>query len=294
MTSEEPKTEIIPVSSEKVEAIIPKGFPWKPRRLGADLIYVLRTFYGGMSQVTPLAGRYKVGKTDFSLFIAESCLQLGLVSRIATNIMTDSKIFTFIDNLPDFKQWLFHQDRKARKLMILDEAGSSLPSTRAVSTLNVRFKGIIEELSKGRCSLILIGHDVARIDKSVLSLIFVRGAIWKQSLKEAVFFASELGRPYEFYDVPRCYSRFDPLESATFSVDRLHPSSLTDVDSLIVRGLAGADGFKIHNIKRPNPESHKLEVYSQVLNAEGTVVLEVNPAEIFKVKQRVFKQYLNG
>lgn len=170
------------------------------------------------SSVVFITGEWKSGKTDFALFLAQLLLRLGLIKKIATNIRTDNPAFTFIDNYPALKKWLYADHEP--KLVILDEAAIHVHKRRAMSKLNVMLLKLLPEISKSRARLIFITHSLNVIDSGLLDPIWYRGEIQKITLKTAVIRSPLLpGGEMHLFNIPRTTVKFDPYEFAPFKLE---------------------------------------------------------------------------
>lgn len=200
-----------------------RGFcPWE---------YCLKVIYGQPASITVVDGEWKTGKTDLGLHIAEECKRLGLISKIASNIMCwedpqrliPSKKVLYIDNFVDLNAWMFSG---YRKMFIYDEAIKMTPSRRAMSQLNTKWLEVIPELSKGRMHLVVITQELKYTESSFLHPTFVRGHWHKISLpkshpqfrKMVKLYTELLPEIYTFKGLPPTKIGFDPYRSATFSL----------------------------------------------------------------------------
>jgi hypothetical protein len=184
--------------------------------------YVLHKLFERPSLVL-IGGKWKTGKTDFALFIAECLLKLPswsnpehktIVAEVASNIETFGR-FPMISDMISLKQWLYGSNK--RKLYILDEANIHLPSRRAMSGKSVEFVKLLAEISKAHARIIVIGQDVLSVDKMFLEEIWCRGVFVKESLKKAQLFSAELIRPYTFSNIPPTSIKFNPYAIAPFT-----------------------------------------------------------------------------
>jgi len=184
--------------------------------------YVLHKLFERPSLVL-IGGKWKTGKTDFALFIAECLLKLPswsnpehktIVAEVASNIETFGR-FPMISDMISLKQWLYGSNK--RKLYILDEANIHLPSRRAMSGKSVEFVKLLAEISKAHARIIVIGQDVLSVDKMFLEEIWCRGVFVKESLKKAQLFSTELIRPYTFSNIPPTSIKFNPYAIAPFT-----------------------------------------------------------------------------
>jgi len=182
--------------------------------------YVLHKLFDYPSIVL-IGGKWKTGKTDFALFIAETLLKLPygqgggtMITEVASNIETNRKDFQYIFDLVSLRRWLYGSNK--RKLYIFDEASEHLPSRRAMASKNVNFIQLIPEISKAHGRMIVIGHQLLTIDKTLLDDVWCRGVFIKINLKKAELFSSLFIQPFVFSDIPPTSIKFDPYSIAPF------------------------------------------------------------------------------
>jgi hypothetical protein len=169
--------------------------------------------------VTLIGGVWKSGKTDFSLFIAETLLKLPyldsfVISEVASNIDTKGT-FPIVSDTISLKQWLYSSTK--RKLMIFDELNEHLAARRAMTSKNTGFISLIPEISKAHARILLVGHQLLTVDKTFLDDIWCRGVFIKKSLKSAQVISQSLKRPTNINDIPKTTVRFDPYSIAPWS-----------------------------------------------------------------------------
>jgi hypothetical protein len=205
-----------------------------------------------------VGGKWKTGKTDFALFIAECLLKLPswsnpehttIISEVASNIETFGR-FPMISDMISLKQWLYESTK--RKLYILDEANIHLPSRRAMSGKSVEFIKLLAEISKAHARLIVIAQDVLSVDKMFLEEVWCRGVFVKQSLKKAQLFSTELIRPYTFSNIPPTSIKFDPYAIAPFTETPSGKLYFKDEDKQLVWRWLNGESYKqlgVHNMK---------------------------------------------
>lgn len=168
---------------------------------------VLVTAYGR-------TGPWKLGKTDFGLYIAENLLELGIVSEVATNIET-SGTFLHISDLISLRHWLHSSSHK--KLYIFDELQEHAYRRKAMSGKNVGIVQIFPQISKARARLIGIGQDLMKIDKDIVSDTWIHGVFIKKKRKSAQLISHLLPKQYMFHGIPKTSVPFDPYEIAPFT-----------------------------------------------------------------------------
>ena len=86
-----------------------------------------------------------------------------------------------------------------------------------MSSKNIGILQIIPEISKARARIILIGHEILKIDKDLTSFGIVRGLFIKKSLKNVELISHLFSRKYVFNFLPRTTIKFDPYETAPFT-----------------------------------------------------------------------------
>lgn len=182
---------------------------------------IIKVVFDLPASVVIICGRWKTGKTDFSLLIAEMLLEMKgkylPILKCATNIQTErDERFEYIDDMVSLKKWLFGDH--ISKLFIYDEAIKSTPSRRAMSKLNTKWLEIIPELSKGKCKLIAITQELDYTESIFCHRTFLRGIFQKLSRERAYCFSHLLEDRVEISDIPRCKVRFYPYRVAKFSL----------------------------------------------------------------------------
>jgi len=218
--------------------------------------YVLHKLFDYPSIVL-IGGRWKTGKTDFALFIAENLLKMPfgqgggmMISEVASNIKTDNPKFRYIYDLVSLRNWLY--ESKCRKLYIFDEASEHLPSRRAMTTKTVSFIQLIPEISKAHARMIVIGHQLLTIDKTFLDDVWCRGVFLKLGLKKAQLFSSLLTHPYTFSNIPATSIKFDPYAIAPFQETPSGSVIFKDEDKQLVWRWLDGETYKqlgVHNMK---------------------------------------------
>jgi hypothetical protein len=203
-----------------------------------------------------IGGRWKTGKTDFALFIAETLLKLPfgqgggtMISEVASNIKTNNPNFKYIYDLVSLRNWLY--ETKCRKLYIFDEASEHLPSRRAMTTKTVSFIQLIPEISKAHARMIVIGHQLLTIDKTFLDDVWCRGVFLKIQLKKAQLFSSLLIHPYVFSNIPRTSISFDPYAIAPFQETASGSLIFKEEDKQLVWRWLNGETYKelgLHNM----------------------------------------------
>lgn len=181
--------------------------------------YCLRRIFDLPATIIIVFGEWKLGKTDFALFLYEELMRLGIIRMGATNIVTEHSDIGCIQNMPFLKGWMFKD--KISKLYIYDESIRGTPRRRAMSKLNVAWlQDIIPELSKGKAKLIVISQELEFTESIFYHPTFLRGMFEKVSLKTVVLQSRLIKqRKATFYDVPRTSIKFDPFRGAAFNLE---------------------------------------------------------------------------
>lgn len=143
--------------------------------------HILHLFFDHPSVIL-IGGVWKSGKTDFSLYIAETLLKLPLgdgtvISEVASNIDTKGT-FPVISDTVSLRTWLYSNSK--RKLYIFDELNEHLAARRAMTGKNVGFISLIPEISKAHARLLMVGHQLLTVDKTFLDDIWCRGIFIKK------------------------------------------------------------------------------------------------------------------
>jgi hypothetical protein len=207
--------------------------------------------------VVLIGGVWKSGKTDFALYLAEKLEQLPfhnqleteshparesvVVTEVATNINTEGH-YKLIYDLVTLRQWLYSNNN--RKLYILDEASEHLPSRRSMSTKSVGFISIIPEISKAHGRLLIVGHQLMSVDKTLLDEVWCRGIFLKLGLKKAQLISHLLPVPYTFENIPPTSVKFDPYGIAPFQENPSGTLLFKDKDQQLLWEWANGKSIK--------------------------------------------------
>jgi len=191
---------------------------------------ILRVFFDLPACVILLIGDWKVGKTDFSLRLAEDLYTIGIIKKAFGNIEAspskETKCpYTFLNDLESMKAFTFRD--RIPKLGIYDESLTSTPSRKAMSKLSIELAfGLIPQLSKGKAKFLVLSQTEEYQDSVFYNTTFLKGVIEKISLTKAVFRSTYLNDG-EFYvkDIPKTTFGFDPYLT---SVLKLKPEIKTD------------------------------------------------------------------
>lgn len=178
---------------------------------------ILNRLFNGPSIVI-IGGTWKTGKTDFALKISEDLKNLGIITEIATNIDTYNH-YPQISDLISLKQWLY--STRNRKLYIFDEASEHLPNTRGMSGKSVGIKGIIPQISKAHGRMIIIGHNIKKIDAEAYDTTWCRALIMKP-MKPYIYFPAIVysplfPKPISIKQISPTKIKFDPYSLAPFT-----------------------------------------------------------------------------
>jgi hypothetical protein len=165
-----------------------------------------------------IGGTWKTGKTDFGLKMSEDCLALDLVSEVASNIDTQGH-YPQLSDLVSTKQWLYQNSK--RKLYIFDEASEHLPNTRTMCGKSVGIKSLIPQISKAHGRMIVIGHNISKVDKEVYDKTWCRGLIMKPCIPykytPAIIYSDFFPRPLRINQISPTKIKFDPYTLAPFT-----------------------------------------------------------------------------
>jgi hypothetical protein len=85
-----------------------------------------------------------------------------------------------------------------------------------MSTKSVGFIQIIPEISKAHGRLLIVGHQLQTVDKTLLDQVWCRGIFIKLGLKKAELISHLLSVPYVFENIPPTSVSFDPYMIAPF------------------------------------------------------------------------------
>lgn len=202
--------------------------------------YCLRKLFSYPSMVL-IGGAWKTGKTDFSLKISQDLIILGLIHECASNIETFGH-YPLISDLVSLRQWLYKDNR--RKLYIFDEASEHLDSRRAMSSKNVGFINLIPQISKAHAKMIVVGHQLMRVDKTLLDDTYCRGVFIKTELKSAKLLSHLLSHPYTFRNLPPTTVKFDPYAIAPFLEKPIGQVYFKDEDKQLLWKWANGQSYK--------------------------------------------------
>jgi hypothetical protein len=238
----------------------------QPRVIKNKWHYALHKLFDYPSIVL-IGGKWKTGKTDFALLIAETLLKMDspetggkMITEVASNIDTEDN-FKQISDLITLKQWLY--ETKHRKLYIFDEASEHLPSRRAMTTKSVTFIQLIPEISKAHARMIIIGHQLLTIDKTFLDDVWCRGVFIKLKLKKAQLISNLLQTPITFTNIPPTNIKFDPYVIAPFTEMPTGNVIFKDEDRQMLWDWVNGKNYKQLGIK-PMQLHRKLKQYMKI------------------------------
>jgi hypothetical protein len=253
-------------------------------RIPKTFLKILHRLYGTPASVTLVTGKWKTGKTDFSLFLTELTKQEGLIREFASNIETTNSCIQFVNDFQRFDYWVYAN--RHTKMFLYDEAVESSPRRKAMSGINVGWVQRIPQLSKGRCHLVVIVQEENLADSVFLNPTFNRG-LWRKIRKETVVFnARWLDKTMMWENLPRTNIVFDPYLGATFKIESLNTNfQMLPLPLKVLQLYAEGNSFtKIQallNIEHPNTVKRKLQQACKAVSltlsqqpTEGNKVIE--------------------
>jgi hypothetical protein len=195
--------------------------------------------------IVVIGGTWKTGKTDFGLKISEDLFELGLISECASNIDTKGH-YPLITDTVNLKQWLYATSK--RKLFIFDEASEHLPNTRGMSGKSVGIKGLIPQVSKAHGRMIIIGHNISKVDAEVYDKTWCRALIMKPltpyRFTPAIVYSNLFVRPFKISSISPTKIAFDPFTLAAFSETPINGVFLKDKDKQLLLDWAHGSNYK--------------------------------------------------
>lgn len=211
-----------------------------PLELPADLYRLMNH----SSAIIIIDGMRGSGKTDFALSLASGALNMGCISSIATNIISDDPRVKHVTNFPDLDYYL--KWGKGRKLMILDEAGESLSKTRWMSQLSVKMLGTAQLIRHYNGRLIFIAPSSDFILKYLQHPNLRDCVIQKKTKKIARVKNYITHSAYTLFDIPPTDIRFSQ-HPASFSLEKpIKLDKLADYErDLYEYGVLGKSYTKI-------------------------------------------------
>lgn len=201
--------------------------------------------------VVLIGGTWKVGKTDFGLYISEWLKRIKswtpgpsnitIISEVATNIDTFGA-YPQITDLISIKQWLYGSKR--RKLYICDEASEHFKNRRSMSNKNVGFMDLIPQISKAHGRMIVIGHNLLKVDSELLEETWCRGVFLKETLKSAHLLSNRVPGDLTFENLSRTSIKFDPYDIAPLTERPQGIAYFKDADKELVWKWANGATYK--------------------------------------------------
>lgn len=229
---------------------------------------ILFMLFRGPSIVV-IGGSWKTGKTDFGLRISELLLEYGIVSQVASNIDTMG-FYPQLTDLVSLKNWLYAS--KARKLYIFDEASEHLPNTRGMSGKSVGIKGLIPQISKAHGRMIVIGHNISKVDKEVYDDTWCRALILKPNrpycFQPAIIYSKLLPKPFRLVKICPTKIKFDPYTLAPFSERPEKAVYFKNVDKQLLWQWANRDPSVIGKIPRGTIHAKLVKYIKETLAVE--------------------------
>lgn len=181
--------------------------------------YSLKRLFGSVgvvliSQHSLEKGAWKLGKTNFGLYLGQKLKEYGIIHEMASNVNTKG-VLPQVSDLFNLKHWLFRNPYT--KAYMLDEANIHAPRRRAMSNKNIGILEIFPEISKARARLFVVCQDIEGIDKDIKKAKWIRGYFLKTKLKKVQLVSNLLDRPYTFSGIPKTTIPYNPYEIAPFT-----------------------------------------------------------------------------
>ncbi len=177
-----------------------------------DLDNILKEIFS-FTAIVMIGGTWKVGKTDFALYLSKRLKKLGLIDECASNIDTLG-YYPQITDLETLKDWLGND--KVNKLYIFDEASEHLPNTGFMTSKSLGIKSIIPQISKAHGRMLVVGHNINKIDKTMTDKTWWRGTFIKNNKTTATLISPFLKHSLVIEDIPKTSITFDPDTLAPF------------------------------------------------------------------------------
>jgi hypothetical protein len=183
--------------------------------LTLNLNWLLEQIFEIPAPIVLICGRMGMGKTDFSLLLAELLLDQRMVDAVATNIEIEDPRFTKVTSVFGLERWL--ATTKGRKLFILDEAGIHIDSRTPFSQVNRRVKKIAMLLRHYRGKLVLITQ---RGEKDIESALrdLISATITKLDKYTAIIALATLEDEIVLHNIPRTSIKFDTWKISEFNL----------------------------------------------------------------------------
>lgn len=167
-----------------------------------------------------------------------------------------------ITDLLTLKQWLYSNNRL--KLYIFDEASEHAPCSRAMSSKNVGIKAIIPQVSKAHGRLIIVGHNLEKLDKELLNETWCKGIIQKIGqpfhYKTAMVISPLLPQVFKLEEIKPTKINFDPYDLAPFTERPEKGVYFKDEDKQLLNDWANGKSYKELGL-HPMQLHRKLKVF---------------------------------
>jgi hypothetical protein len=198
-----------------------------------------------------IGGTWKTGKTDFALRISELLKMYGIVTEVASNIDTEN-YYPQISDITSLRSWLYQT--RSRKLYIFDEASEHLPNTRGMSGKSVGIKSLIPQISKAHARMIVIGHNIKKVDAEIYDETWCRAIIMKPNIPykytPAIIYSRLLPKPFRIAEIQPTKIKFDPYLLAPFTERAEKSVYFKDEEKNILWKWANRDPEVIGKINR--------------------------------------------
>jgi hypothetical protein len=233
---------------------------------------ILRVLFN-VPGVVLIGGAGKSGKTDFALKISEDLQKIysyhqnldrpkpEYLITSKENVSTNIDTFGYYQQISDLisiKQWLYSNNH--RKLYIFDEATEYLTNKRTMSSQNVGFMRLLPQVTKAHARMIVIGHNLLRVDKDLLDEAWCKGVFIKTELKNAQLISNLFPKPFDFHDIKRTSVKFDPYAIAPFTERPVGQVYFKDADLDLLWKWANGTNYKDLGLK-PMQLHRKLQKY---------------------------------
>lgn len=182
---------------------------------------ILRIFRHGDAVAVFILGRRNTGKTNHSLYIAETVAEAGLIVRYASNILIYKAPFEIehIVDMETLEEWC--KAYSGRKLFILDEAGKALRRRTPMAKLNIEIIDKLQILRKYKLSLVMIAPDEKYVDNAGLGSDVLDAVIVKPEFKNpkiALYRDIMEDREAWFRNIPASSIEYDTWDIAPFKL----------------------------------------------------------------------------
>ena len=220
--------------------------------------------------IVVIGGGWKTGKTDFALRISEALFEFNIISLAASNIDTGN-YYPQICDAVSLKNWLYAT--KNRKLYIFDEASEHLPNTRGMSGKSCSIKSLIPQISKARGRMIIIGHNIGKVDKETYNSTWCRALIMKPinpyTYTPAIIYSSLFPRPLKLTEIQQTQIKFDPYSLAPFTEKPIKEVYFKDADKDLLWKWANRDPSVIGKIPRTTIHRKLVQFVKDNLQAQA-------------------------